>query len=98
MGYYKIYAGLSGGFGGANYIDTLEFENEDAANDYAFESACELYYSYGGYHGLFNRKNALEEDPYLTDDELTEMEDEDRENWIDYYVIETNSLDDSDED
>ena len=47
MGYYKIYAGLSGGFGGANYIDTLEFENEDAANDYAFESACELYYSYG---------------------------------------------------
>ena len=98
MGYYKIYAGLSGGFGGANYIDTLEFENEYAANDYAFELASELYYSYGGYHGLFNRKDALEEDPYLTDDELTEMEDEDRENWIDYYVIETNSLDDSDED
>ena len=98
MGYYKIYAGLGGSFGGANYIDTIEFEDEDAANDYAFELACEQYYSYGGYHGLFNRKDALEENPYLTDDELTEMEDEDRESWIDYYIIETNSLDDSDED
>ena len=98
MGYYKICAGLGGSFGGANYIDTIEFEDENAANDYAFELACELYYSYGGHHGLFNLKDALEEDPYLTDDELTEREDEDRENWIDYYVIETNSLDDSNED
>ena len=98
MGYYKIYAGLGGGFGGANYIDTIEFEDEEDAYDYAYKEACEQYYSYEGYQGLFDRKDALEENPYLTDDELTEMEDEDRENWIDYYVIETNSLDDSNED
>ena len=65
-----------------HYIDTLEFKNEEDAYDYAYKEACELYYSYEGYHGLFNREDALEEDPYLTDDELTEMEDEDRENWI----------------
>lgn len=34
MAYFKIYAGLSGRFGGANFIDILEFDNELDANQY----------------------------------------------------------------
>ena len=97
MGYYKIYAGLGGGFGGAEYLWTDEYTSEDEAVECAYNQACELYYDYQGLRGLFNREIALEDNPSLTEDELTEMEYEDRENWIDYYVIETDSIDDEDE-
>ena len=79
MGYYKIYAGLGGGFGGAEYLWTDEYTSEDKAVECAYNQACELYYD------------------YLTEDELSEMESEDLETWVDYYVIETDSIDDEDE-
>ena len=97
MGYYKIYAGLGGGFGGAEYLWTDEYNSEDEAVEYAYSQACELYYGYQGLRGLFNREIALEDNPSLTEDELIEMELEDLETWIDYYVIETDSIDDEDE-
>ena len=35
---YNIYAGLSGGFGGAQLVaEAEEFENRDAAEKYAYE-------------------------------------------------------------
>ena len=85
---YKIYAGLNGGFGGANYIRTTKETTEKWAEEEAFEEACEIYDSYGGMHGLFNREDALEENPDLDEEELDEMYNEDRENWIDYWVEE----------
>ena len=93
MGYYKIYAGLGGGFGGAEYLWTDEYTSEDEAVECAYNQACELYYDYQG----FDREIALEDNPSLTEDELSEMESEDLETWVDYYVIETDSIDDEDE-
>ena len=93
MGYYKIYAGLGGGFGGAEYLWTDEYTSEDEAVECAYNQACELYYDYQE----FNREIALEDNPSLTEDELSEMESEDLETWVDYYVIETDSIDDEDE-
>ena len=37
MAWYKIYAGLSGGFGGAHFQNTEEFATKDEANSYAYE-------------------------------------------------------------
>lgn len=98
MGRYKLYAGLNGEFGGANYHSTEEFKDEEDANMAAYELACENYESYGGMHGLFNRGEFIQEledsDELqtLSDDELEELiseeEENDRENWIDYYVEE----------
>ena len=50
---FKIYAGLSGGFGGAHYHCTDEFIDHADAERYARELAMEEYESYGGYHGLY---------------------------------------------
>ena len=93
MGYYKIYAGLGGGFGGAEYLWTDQYTSEDEAVECAYNQACELYYDYQG----FDREIALENNPSLTENELIEMELEDLETWVDYYVIETDSIDDEDE-
>lgn len=40
---FNIYHGLGGGFGGANYDFTGEFENEDEAAHCTYELACEDY-------------------------------------------------------
>lgn len=88
MAKYKIYAGLGGGFGGAYYVRTTEETTERYAMEEAFEEACQIYDSYDGTQGLFNREEALEDDPDLCDEELDEMYNEDRENWIDYWVEE----------
>lgn len=83
---YKIYAGL--GFGGVNYIRTTEETTKEWAETEAFNEACQIYDDLGGMHGLFNREEALEDDPDLCDKELDQMYNEDRENWIDYWVEE----------
>ena len=49
---FKIFAGLSGGFGGPNYHGTYEYPNRDEAMKDAYDLAFEEYESYGGYHGL----------------------------------------------
>lgn len=47
---YNIYAGLGGGFGGARLVaEAEEFENQAAAEEYAYEYAIEEYQSYEGY-------------------------------------------------
>lgn len=47
---FKIYAGLGGGFGGADYIDTLEFNNKDEALDYAYQEAVYIKESWIEYY------------------------------------------------
>ena len=93
MPFYKIYAGLGGGFGGADYIATEEFDNEEDAEQYAFEQAVEEYQSYEGLRGLFNREEAIEENPDLTEEDLDDLEREDMESWIEYWVKEIDSID-----
>lgn len=84
MAKYRIFAGLGGGFGGVQDQGIEDYDNLADAEEDAYEVACEIYESYEGMHGLFNREKALEEDPDLTDEELEDMYNEDRENWIEY--------------
>lgn len=89
---YNIYAGLSGGFGGANYIGTLRDSNLEEAEKYAYEAACEKYESYAGSHGLrtvdeiMENETLDERDAYET--YLYEMD-----GWLDYYAIPTDEDD-----
>ena len=85
---WQVKYALGGGFGGTRNCDweDTDCKNEDEAVYYAYEMACQEYESYGGMHGLFNEKDALEDDPDLTSNDLEEMWREDKENWIVYEV------------
>ena len=54
MAKYRLYAGLSGGFGGAVYQGTEEFKSQQEAEWRAYDIAWEEYESYGGNHGLLD--------------------------------------------
>ena len=87
---YNIYAGLSGGFGGAEFQTKAEFENEDEATTYAWELACEEYDSRAGNWGLRSLEEVrvdegLEEEE--ENDEVDNIYNEERENWLSYYVV-----------
>lgn len=92
MAQYKIYAGLGGGFGGAQYIGTETFETEQAAYDYAFECACEEYDSYEGLHGLTSYNDIYENpedyglDEDFSEDDVIDAYRDERENWIEYWA------------
>lgn len=79
---------LGGGFGGAELAEgeILEFENYKQAEAYAIEMAREEYFSYEGLYGLFDREEALEESPSLTEGDLDAMVEDDLESWIDWSV------------
>lgn len=99
---YNIYAGLGGGFGGATYKCTMEFNSEDDASRYAYLEARDDYDSYGGMHGLFDPEDAWENpEDYgfdeMTEEAIEELYEEDLESWIDYYVIPTDEDDEIDE-
>lgn len=51
---YKIYAGLSGGFGGATYQKTEDYSSMDEALEDAYALAVEEYQSYEGCHGIMS--------------------------------------------
>ena len=97
MAYFKIYAGLSGGFGGANFIDTLEFDNELDANQYAYEEAVYIYEGYEGIHGLRTLEQIMEDEGIEAEDIGLDMYIEEREDWLDYYVEPAESLEDTDD-
>lgn len=91
---FKIYAGLSGGFGGANYRFTDEYETEEEACLAAYSEAVEEYESYEGCHGLLDWaecKEALleekEEGEEITDEDVDDYYREEIEGWIEYYAI-----------
>ena len=87
---FEIKYALGGGFGGVENVDwePCEAESLEEATQWAYEGARDEYHSYGGSHGLFNREDALEEDPDLTDDDLNALEVDDMEGWIEYEVRE----------
>lgn len=82
---YKIYAGLGGSFGGADYIDTLDFENYDEAMEFAFRAACEKYNEYAGLYGLRTVEEIMEQDE-TDEEEAIMIYNEERESWLDYNV------------
>ena len=84
---YEIYAGLGGGFGGAQYIGVLEFESVEEAEEYAYEEACQIYESYDGCHGLMSIEDIMEEEE-CDEEEAGEIWIDQRENWLSYYVEE----------
>ena len=62
---FHLYAGLGGGFGGANYCETVEAENIDEACEFAYELAIEEYQSYEGCHGIMNWGDCYEDALYV---------------------------------
>ena len=81
---WKIYAGLSGGFGGANFIKVVTCSRNNAESQ-AYQEAVEIYESYVGSGGLRT------EDEIMEDDGVDEVEaryiyNEEMEGWLDYYV------------
>lgn len=91
---YNIYAGLGGGFGGAQYLYTVKTENREEAEEIAYEEALDLYESFAGNYNLLSWSdcaNQLGIDPCTEDDnliaEVDELYNEEMENWIEYYAI-----------
>ena len=93
---FKIYAGLSGGFGGAHFCEIYECGSQAEAEIYAREVAIEEYESYGGYHGLYtwdSMRQEIADEEYDGDIEQVDPEDvdmrlmEEVEGWLTYKII-----------
>lgn len=94
---FKLYAGLGGGFGGAHYHGTYEFNDHAEAEHDAYQLAIEEYESYGGHHGLYtwdSLRQEIADDYYDGDISKVDVEDvdmaytEEVEGWIVYYAKE----------
>lgn len=93
---YNIYAGLGGSFGGAQYYSTILAKDIDEAYKYAYECARSEYETYEGNRGIkswydiafdlgFNPDEAdmTEEE----EEEVSEVYNEEVEEWICYRAI-----------
>ena len=92
MDKYNIYAGLGGGFGGANYKFTIEANSLEEATDVAYREAVEEYEEYEGfYNGVKTWAECAEElgvDVENEDsDDVDDLYNEEIESWIEYYAI-----------
>lgn len=98
---YNIYYGLNGGFSGScQYQYTIRNITYNDAVDDAYEGAVAVYESYAGLHGIPNWDDAVQDFcndnnmdptevlPRYTDD-IEEYYNDEREEWLVYYVIET---------
>lgn len=90
---YAIFAGLSGGFGGATFQYADEFDSEDEALGAARGMAITEYESYEGCHGLMDWEDVRDDlresfgdEP--GEDDIRERYIEEVESWIDYRVEE----------
>ena len=94
MLFFEIYAGLSGGFGGANYIKTEEYNSFEEAEEDARNLAKEDNQSYEGCHGITSEEDIWDNladyglDENATDEEVKVVYNEEIESWIDYRVEE----------
>ena len=84
---YNIYAGLGGGFGGAQYEYTIDCESKEEAENLAYESAINIYESYEGSHGILDIRDCIEVSD--SEEEAEEMYQEEIESWIEYYAVPT---------
>lgn len=110
MAWFKMYAGLGGGFGGATYQGTYEYADKETAETEAAYMAIDEYMSYEGYHGIMSWEDCRndlidsysgkqdDEDPWLpTDEDVDEHYQNEIESWIEYWVISAEGPDDCDE-
>ena len=100
MGMFALYAGLAGGFGGATYQGTEEFDTEEEAMDVARQLAIDIFESYFGLYGVVGSEDIIENPELygienfdsLSEDEqygiINEILENECESWIDYYVEE----------
>lgn len=107
MAWYKIYAGLGGGFGGAIYQGTWMYDTLSEAENDAYRMAQEEYESYEGLHGLSSYNDCYREaldvlGEYESEADIEIYADElylqEMESWISYYVKEATGPDDTEED
>lgn len=93
---FKIYAGLSGSFGGARFCGVYECTDKNEAEDIAHEEAMSEYESYGGYHGLYtwdSMRQEIADNEYGGDIEQVDSEDvdiamtEEVEGWLSYRIV-----------
>lgn len=89
MAKYKIFAGLEGTFGGANFLYANDFSSEEQAMEVAYYEAISLYESYSESQGLPTREDIREENPDWTNAEVEEAYLEEVEDRVYYYVEET---------
>ena len=73
---FDIYAGMSGGFGGASFHKTEEYATIDEAVQEAYELSIEEYQSYECCHGIMSWDDCYEDlvesgDENPTDDDVT---------------------------
>lgn len=87
---FEIYAGLSGGFGGASLEGVYEFDNMYEALDFARDCAFEQYTSYEGANGVLSwnecKADLLDSGFDSDDDDVDTRYMEEVESWIEYYV------------
>lgn len=82
---WAIFAGLGGGFGGANYTGEVFTGNRDQAESRAYNAAQEEYEQYEGNHGLRSAEDIMEEDG-VDEEEAEQIRNEEMESWLDYWV------------
>jgi hypothetical protein len=90
---FQVKYALGGGYGGTDNCDweTIEANSLEEAERAAYEMACEVYESQ-------QPTDFAEEYPDADDEELAELEAEDRESWIDYIAQPYNAADDEEVD
>jgi hypothetical protein len=81
-----IYHGLGGGFGGAKASEAFEGTQEEAEQE-AWNRACEDYQSYEGMYGLRTTSDIMEEDGIEDEEEAEMIYNDERESWLDYWVV-----------
>lgn len=93
---FKIFAGLGGSFGGAQFHGVYEFTDEHEADQTARELCVEEYESYGGYHGLYtwdSMRQEIADNEHDGDIDEVDPEDvdmaymEEMEGWFAYKVV-----------
>ena len=68
---FKLYAGMTGGFGGQEFQGIYEAPDQETAEKVAYELAVEQYQSYEGYHGIMDFEECYDdckESGWITDD------------------------------
>lgn len=90
---YAVYAGMSGGFDGAELITIDNFDTREDAEEFAYQEALEIYHSFEGNHGILNWSECREDlldsfpDMDIDDEDVDFYYQEEVESWIDYYVL-----------
>jgi len=82
---WAIFAGLGGGFGGANFTGEVFNGTKTQAESRAYGAAQEEYESYEGNHGLRSTSDIMDEDG-VDEEEAEQIRNEEMESWLDYWV------------